>query len=1417
MQTWLAHLATAYLSKQLKTTVHIDKVRIKFIKSVELKGFYVENLHHDTLLFAESLTIDINNFNIPKHIIDITKLRLANAKFFLTRYHGEDFDNIQFISDYFSSTDTVKPGAPWKIVLDKVQLANLNFKHLVQDNDTMCLHGVNFSNLDVKNINGDFDNVHLVNDSLFAYIHRLQFEDHSGFKVNEFTADAKISPTAIRLKDFILHTPQTNLSTDLTFNYDSFPDFGDFLEKVRFNSNFRNSTVSFDDIAYFATDLWRINRTVKLNGDFKGTVSKFRGKDVTIEFGNDTHFKGNIGLTGLPNVEETYFDVMADEITSSKRDVEKVPLAPFEMGNHVKLPDQLEVLGKVFFRGKFIGFYNDFVAYGNVSSDLGFLSSDINLKYDSIQKKEFYKGHLTANNFNIGKLAQAPDIGSTSFNAYIKGSGLRLDNADTKMKGVISLLQFKKYSYRNINVDGEISKKLFSGDLSIDEPNVALTFNGKINFKENLPQYNFTADVGHLHLDTLNLLNVPGEAELSSHLAMNFKGNKLENMEGDIQVSDFNYQADKTLYHINNITLTSEFVNRRQAIHLTSDNIDADFNGHFDFATVGEAFKQVLPQYFPAIQTYNKKIASDQDFRFDIRFKNMSLITERFFPLWKIDPNTHAKGSFNSKEKLMELTFTSPLIQFKNYTLHDERLHIITNKEVALLQSSAAQLYYSENSFIEEPSLSAAGKENQINFSMQLADSSVYSNRGSLKGNLVFQSPVKFALHLNEAIITLNNKNWTIDTGNSLKFDTSSIIVHRLAFASDSESVSTEGILSKRDGDKFDFSFNNFSLTNLNHLLQSDSITIGGIMNGSASLTDVYTKAKLVSDLTISNFMFNGDSIGNAAINSQYETETKAVKADITVMKREAKIISIIGEYFTDKENDNLDFDIQLRNIYLPPFEKYIHTVISNLQGKISSDLKLTGSFSKPVLNGTLDFSKTSCTVNYLNTTYSLNDRVNIGKNYFELKNFGLVDMRGNKAFASGKITHEYFKNFLFDINVQTDKFQALNTSFTQNELYYGVAYVSGTASFYGPIEYMNMEMRLRSEKWSDIHIPFSNTAEVAHSEFVTWRKPKNDTAELEAPKVNNSGITMNMTLEITPDATVEIVFDDKIGDKITGTGYSNLQLRIDEISGFQIFGNYQITKGTYLFTLKNIINKRFIIDPGSIISWNGNPYNAEISMTALYTGNTSTLYKLMDGDTTYRRRLNYQVELSLTNRLMNPNISYIVNVLGLDASDESRVSSKMHTEDETSRQVFGLLVLNQFLPPPNGPQTTTTVEVAGSGGLSSLGELASNQLSNWVSMFTNNVVQGVNYRAGDTYSKSEFDVLMSKSLFNDRLVIEGNVGYASDQATSNLVGEFNVEYLLREDGRLRGKAYNKSNTNNLLNYSAPYIQGLGVVYRKSW
>jgi hypothetical protein len=1379
-----------------------------------LKGLYIEDLHHDTLLYAGSLTVEINRLDIPQHIIDVTKVRLADSHFFLKRYHGEDHDNIQFIVDYFASKDTVKPAAPWKVTFNKVQLANMHFKHLIEDDDTLCLHGVNFSNLDIKSIHGDFDNVHLKNDSIFTYIHNLHFEDQCGFKLVELTADAKVSSTELRLNEFILRTPVTDLRSNITFQYDSFPDFDDFLNKIRFTSNFKTSTISFDDIAYFAPELWQFNRTVKLGGDFKGTVSKFRGKNVTIEFGKDTRFHGNIGLTGLPNIEETFFDVMAEEITSTKADIEQVPLTPYGSGNHVTLPQELNAAGKVNFKGKFTGFYNDFVAYGNITSDLGYLSSDINLKYDSLRKKEFYSGHLSANNFNIGRLSQTPDLGVASFNVDIKGSGLRLDNAETKMKGVISLLQFKKYSYRNIKVDGEIAQKLFFGTLDINEENVALAFQGQINFKENLPEYNFTADIEHLRLDTLNLVKLKGEAEISSKLDINFRGNKLENMEGKIEVKDFNYKADKTLYHINNITLTSELTKNSQIIHLASDNIDANFNGYFEFATLGDAFKKVLPQYFPALRPPAKSFVTHQDFTFDIRFKNTSLITERFLPAWMIAPNTTVDGRFKSSSSIFEFNFSSPLIQFKNYRLYDERLHIKTNEGRATLHSVATQLYYSDNSFIAAPSLTADGNNNNIHFTLQLADTSIYSNRGFFEGDFNFVSAKKFSLSFNNAVVTLNNKAWTIERGNKLQFDTSAIIAHKISFANDSESISTDGIVSKRAGDSLDITFNNFSLKNLNHLLQTDSITIGGEMDGSVSVTDALDKPRLTSDLKIDGLTFNEDTLGNATINSQYEASSKSVKTEITVAKRNSKTIFIKGEYFTSRES-NLNFDIQLRNIYLPSFEKYIKTVVSNVQGKISADLKLTGNLKKPVLKGNLDFSKTSCIVNYLNTTYSFNDRIEIGENYFQLENFTLVDSRGNKAYTNGKISHNYFKNFGFHVSLQTEKFQALNTTIVHNEVYYGTAYVSGRANFTGPIEKINMDMRLKSEKGSDIHIPLGTSAEVSHGEFVTFRKSKTDTSEYTVPKVNTSGITMNMFLDITPDATVEIVFDEKIGDKITGNGFSNLQLVIDDIKGFQMFGSYSITKGTYLFTLQNVINKKFTIDPGSVITWNGSPYDADIALTAVYSGSTSTLYKLMD-DSTFRRRLNYEVELSLTHKLMNPTINYNINVLGLDAGSESRVNSKLQIEDETSRQVFGLMVLNQFIPSPQGVSSTYSIE-AGSGASSSAGELLSNQVSNWLSQVSHKVGLGFSYKARDTYSKEEIDLIFSKSLFDDRLMIEGNVGVASDQTTSNLVGDFNLEYLVSSDGRLRMKTFNRSNTNNLLNYNAPTTQGLGVVYREQF
>jgi len=92
------------------------------------------------------------------------------------------------------------------------------------------------------------------------------------------------------------------------------------------------------------------------------------------------------------------------------------------------------------------------------------------------------------------------------------------------------------------------------------------------------------------------------------------------------------------------------------------------------------------------------------------------------------------------------------------------------------------------------------------------------------------------------------------------------------------------------------------------------------------------------------------------------------------------------------------------------------------------------------------------------------------------------------------------------------------------------------------------------------------------------------------------------MNLELTEDALMQIIFDEKIGDVISGRGYGDLRLTINPLGDFNMYGNCTLQRGTYLFTLQNIINKKFEIERGGTISWSGNPYDADINMSAVYT-----------------------------------------------------------------------------------------------------------------------------------------------------------------------------------------------------------------------
>lgn len=1419
VQTFLAHRLSAYLSSELKTTVSIDKVHLIPFKTANINGLLIKDLHNDTLLYAGELNVNVNEIQASLHKLELDKVLLKDASFFLRRYKGEEHDNLHFISEYFASNDTTS-STPWSLLFDQVELKNV---HFIRDNknEIQIPHGVDFEHLDISKINGNFSDVIVIGDTIFADIKGLTFKDHSGFEVKSFSADSKVSPVGITCNNLRIETPQTNLQTDLTFSFNEFADFDDFENKILFTSLFRNSKISFDDISYFAHDLYGLKNQVLLTGNFTGKVNRFKGKNIFLQFGLSSYFKGNVSMAGLPNFEETYIDVLAEEILANASDIEKIPLPPFDSVQFITVPDEVKRLGNVSFKGKFNGFVNDFVAYGNFKTDIGFISSDLNMKLNEVTQFSEYSGKITANNFNAGALLAYSDLGKVTFSADVNGKGFLLKKMFLDIQGDFDEIEFKKYAYRNVRVNGTLDAANFIGSLGIHESNVDFDFNGAIDLSSKIPKFNLTADIGKLVLDTLNLIELKGSGnEVSAQVNMEFSGNNIDNITGFIQLNNINFKSDIKLYHVNNIALKAFKDNAFRIFDLESDNINANFRGQFDFKTLGTAFKNTLPRFLPSLadNTVKKQIDIRQNFTYSILFKNTDLITEVFLPSWRIEPGLKIAGNYNTIGQNYELKLTAPSLYYKNFGLQDASM--ILNADATTINNvlTAKKFYYADSLFLEYPVVKTKIFSDTIFTDAKIPESDTFPNRGNLLVTTIFKKDKSIFSKLDKADIKINGETWVLDSTNYVSVDSAGIELNNINFYHNNESLLADGRIGSTVNDALKVDFKNFDLKNINPLLKADGVELGGLLTGESTIKNISNKAQLQSDLSVLSLQLNGDTLGNAAFKSTFNSDDEILYLDGKILKNNFSIADIKGKYEIGKKKNNIDFDVLIDRFNLATVARYVDDIIGNLKGKFKAEVKVTGTFAEPEIKGVAHLTKTSFLVRYLNTEYNLTSDVLIGKNYFELKDFQIEDFKGGKektssAIANGFIYHNNFKDFNFDVRLAANKFLGLNTNAAQNSLYYGRAIVSGNASFEGPLENMNISLALQSEKGTSISIPISSQIDVSQNNFIRFVNRSNPQQDVKEEKENNpSGVSLDMAFTVTPDAELKIIFDEKIGDVITGYGRGNLQMNMSNAGDFNIYGAIDIERGDYLFTLQNVINRHLIIRQPSYISWSGDPFNAIVDITAVYRVNTSTLYNLIE-DSTYKRKLPVDCIITLEDKLFNPTIKYQIDVKDIDASAQSLVKARLNTESEINNQMFGLLVLGQFLP--SGQNQNGQGVSAGNSVGNNASQLLSSQVSNWLNQLNTGVNLGFNYKPKDDYSEQEFTVQFSKDL-TERISIEGNVRYGNNTYTSDLAGDFSAEYKIRPDGKLRVKAYNRAN-NNLRYYNAPYTQGVGIFYRQEF
>lgn len=1426
VQTKLTQGIASYLSDELQTTVSVQGVDVGFFNRVILEGLYVEDLKQDTLAYLSRLHLGVRYVGLDNQKIHLSKVRIDDLKFYLHKYKGDEKLNLQFLINYFKvPKDTLNPKI-WDVRSTALELRNASFKLQNHYAETKK-EGIDYKHLDVSRINLLIDDIRVDGDTVFGDVRKLSCYENRGFQLKSFSGLAKVSPKELKVDGLSIKTATSDVNLDLHYTYNEWIDYRSFVENVRMNYNLRESKVDIRDVAFFAPALAGLKEQVDISGRVYGTISSLNARDLEISYGSATQLFGNLDMDGLPDIKETFIFLDLKRLQTNYQDIKAIQKSSLIKGNDVKIPRNLANLGLIDFKGAFTGFLSDFVAYGKFNTAIGSIRTDISLKQNGGPNGDLaYSGALESYGFDLGRFLNQEKLGRVSLNLGVSGSGLGKENINAKLDGDVSSAELIGYDYNNIEVHGEFSRSMFTGEVTVNDTNLSLIFRGGFDLSQELPEFNFYSDVRHANLYEMNLLRDRKDATVSGVVEVDFIGDDIDNLVGLIEITNGTYQQeDDPKFEVKRFALDVTRGVEKKHLTLRSGIVDADFDGTFKFREIKTAannlLRKHLPSYAGAYQAM--KDTSGLDFSFDMNLKNTELISYLFVPELTIGDSSNFNGRYSSARNELFLRGWLDRIAFNSVSMQSVEIEAENPGKEFELGVATDKLSITDSLFLKSFHLRSFTFTDSLGLVIDWDNKTRLENKAFIQGIASFPKNEQVSFKLKESNITIAGLDWSVSPNNLLKIDSTDFDFTDFRFINESQTIAVNGLISKNPDAKLNVKLKRFDLSNFNVITQRRGLQFDGKVSGQAQISGIYDKLFLTNQLSIDSLIMNGIAIGSGELNNTWIPATKSVQVFGLLSQGNTNTLSIVGEFLPGEDRaQNFNIKAMVESLPLSIFNPYIDKVLTDVQGTAKADLSLKGKLKSPELTGYVILDDADFLFTYLNTRFSIQDTVEVKKDGFYFEDLQVMDEQENPGLVNGWIKHTGFKDFRFDAQLDAVNFKALNTNSAMNSLYYGRAFGTGNVRFSGKPKSMHLDVSMRTDRGTRFYIPLYGAKNVNETDFITFVKPKGLEQEKievdEEFKVSFQNLTLNMDIEVTTDAEIQLIFDPAVGDIIKGRGDGDISMNLDRDGSFKMFGDYYINKGEYLFTLQNIINKKFLIDQGGTINWSGNPYQAFIDITARYGVRTS-LYDLMFPDTsdTYRRRIQVDCILKMTDNLLNPNIGFDIDLPNSDETIKTEVKNKIGVgnDQEMNRQVFGLLVLNRFFPTENQNQE---LQQAGGFFSSSTSEMISNQLSNWLSKISNDFDVGLNYRPGDDITGDELQVALSTQLFNNRIIIDGNVGVANTQSSSsNIVGDVNIEYKITPDGRFRVRAFNESNDINALVDNAPFTQGVGLSYQKEF
>ncbi len=608
------------------------------------------------------------------------------------------------------------------------------------------------------------------------------------------------------------------------------------------------------------------------------------------------------------------------------------------------------------------------------------------------------------------------------------------------------------------------------------------------------------------------------------------------------------------------------------------------------------------------------------------------------------------------------------------------------------------------------------------------------------------------------------------------------------------------------------------------------NVVFGGQATGDFLISDLLNGTPRLSTkkFFVKDFSYNHAKFGDLNLYSRWDNENKGILLNGTVSQEGYPNTLVDGYIFPTRDSLNLRFDAQ--HISLAFLNPFTEKILQNVDGFATGKINFYGRFKSLNVEGNAYVDRFGFGIDYLNTRFYISDSIRLTPDAIIVDDMTLAGAENHLGKVNGIMRHKHFKNIEYTLNVSDiNNMLVYNTTEKQNSVYYGKVYGSGTVSIEGDMQYTGIDINMATNDKSKFTFVLSDNAEAEEYQFISFvdrsrainnytRKDSTTPPPIVLPETSPHLLTLNLQIDVSPQMSMNLLMDPSTGDMIHATGSGNIRLEYNTFSDIKLYGTYTVDKGNYNFSLQDLITKDFTIKTGSNISFVGAPKDANLNIEAYYalTANLEDLDESFATEQDLNRTtIPVRAMLYLTGNLQQPDFRFDLDFPTVTQDIDRRIRSIISSEDMINRQIIYLLALNKFYTPDymNVGQThNNELASVASSALSS-------QLNNLLGQINENINIGTNLRSdkGD-FSDVEVEVALSSQLLNNRLIINGNIGYRDNAVNNNtFIGDFDLEYLLNKSGNIRLKAYNHYNDKNYYVKSALTTQGVGIMYRKEF